>query len=133
CLCPSAQGFSRCAKWGIIPAGIKGRNRMEESRACLHCYRLDGKGGGEACDPLSLDTGSDDTVWIHLNGRHADTKKILRDDFGLEPLLAKSMLAEETRPRLEETEQGTLLILRGINHNPGPEPEDLVSIRLWLV
>ncbi len=107
---------------------------MEDTRACLHCYRLDGKGGGISCDLKTLDEDmGDETVWIHLNGRHPDTKKILREDFGLEPLLVKSMLAEETRPRFEETEHGTLLILRGINHNPGPEPEDLVSIRMWMV
>lgn len=106
---------------------------MEETRACLHCYRLNGTGGGVPCDLSAAAEAGDETVWIHMNGHHADTKKFLRDKIGLDPLLIKSMLAEETRPRLEEAENGTLLILRGINHNPGPEPEDLVSIRLWLV
>jgi len=105
---------------------------MEETRACLHCYRLDGKGGGAACDLKAALAEREAPVWIHLNGHHGDTKKFLREDIGLDPMLVKSMLAEETRPRLEETEQGTLLILRGINHNPGPEPEDLVSLRLWM-
>ncbi|MDP2206272.1 MAG: zinc transporter ZntB [Alphaproteobacteria bacterium] len=105
---------------------------MDETRACLHCYRLDGKGGGVTCDLPSAMAEREAPVWIHLNGHHVDTKKFLREDAGIDPLLIKSMLAEETRPRLEETEQSTLLILRGINHNPGPEPEDLVSIRLWM-
>ena len=105
---------------------------MEDTKALLHCYRLDGKGGGLPCDLGAARGDTDAPVWIHLNGRHGDTKKFLREDMGLEPLLVKSMLAEETRPRLEETEHGTLLILRGINHNPGPEPEDLVSIRVWI-
>lgn len=105
---------------------------MEENRACLHSYRFDGKGGGTACDLTAALAEREAPVWIHLNGHHAGTKKFLRDEAGLDPLLVKSMLAEETRPRLEETEHGTLLILRGINHNPGPEPEDLVSIRLWM-
>jgi len=123
--------------WGIKqPAGF---SRMDDTRTnpapshfLLHCYRLDGKGGAVACDLQSALGETETPVWIHLNGRHGDAKKFLRDDIGLEPLLVKSMLAEETRPRLEEAEQGTLLILRGINHNPGPEPEDLVSIRLWM-
>lgn len=106
--------------------------RTAPSHSLLHCYRLDGRGGAVACDLQSALGESEMPVWIHLNGRHGDTKKFLRDDIGLEPLLIKSMLAEETRPRFEETEQGTLLILRSINHNPGPEPEDLVSIRLWM-
>lgn len=110
---------------------------MEDTRNthtafCLHSYRLDGAGGGMACDLTSALQDRESAIWIHLNGHSPDTRKFLRDTLGLDPLLVKSMLAEETRPRLEEAEHGTLLILRGINHNPGPEPEDLVSIRLWL-
>lgn len=38
----------------------------------------------------------------------------------------------ETRPRAASLESGTLLLLRGVNVNPGTEPEDMVSIRLWI-
>jgi zinc transporter len=104
---------------------------MEDSRACLNCCVLDGNGGIRPIE-FSAMPAADGLVWLHLNGKHADTKKILRETIGLDAFIVKSMLAEETRPRLEETEQGTLVILRGINHVPGPEPEDLVSIRLWI-
>ncbi|MEO6597062.1 MAG: zinc transporter ZntB [Planctomycetota bacterium] len=42
------------------------------------------------------------------------------------------MLEEETRPRLVTHGDRLLLILRGVNLNPGAEPDDMISLRLWL-
>lgn len=105
---------------------------MEETKACLLSYSLDGNGSGHSVDLTTV--GADDSrfIWIHLNGRHSDAKKFLRDQMGLDPVIVKSMLAEEMRPRLEEVNNNALLMLRGVNYNPGPAPEDLVSIRLWI-
>lgn len=103
---------------------------MQDSKACLFSYALDG--GGAPVNLAALAPDDPRFVWIHLNGRHPDTKKILKDDIHLDPLIIKSMLAEETRPRFEQAPQGALLILRGINFNPGPTPEDLVSVRVWI-
>lgn len=105
---------------------------MEDTRACLHCYVLDGDASGTPLELSALTTDDPQLVWIHLNGRHSDTKKFLKEQLQLDPLVVKVLLAEETRPRIEEAEQGTLIMLRGLNHNPGPEPEDLVSMRLWI-
>ncbi|MEZ0226613.1 MAG: zinc transporter ZntB [Alphaproteobacteria bacterium] len=105
---------------------------MEETKSCLFCYALDGQGGGQPADLSSVAPGDKRLVWIHLNGRHPEAKKFLRDQIHLDPLISKSLLAEETRPRLEEVGQNALIILRGINFNPGPTPEDLVSIRIWI-
>jgi zinc transporter len=71
-------------------------------------------------------------VWIHLNGRNAEAKKFLRDQLRLDPLIVKALMADETRPRVEEIGANTLIILRGINFHPGPTPEDLASVRIWL-
>ncbi len=35
-------------------------------------------------------------------------------------------------PRAAQLQGGTLLILRGVNLRPGEEPEDMVSVRLWV-
>jgi zinc transporter len=109
-----------------------GETVMEDTRACLHCYVLDGETSGTPLELAALAPDDPRLVWIHLNGRHNDTKKFLKEQLQLDPMIVKVLLAEETRPRIEETEHGTLIMLRGLNHNPGPEPEDLVSIRLWL-
>lgn len=105
---------------------------MEETKACLSCYALNGAGGAEPIELSAVTPEDGRTIWIHLNGKHADTKKFLTDQLHLDPLFTRSLLAEETRPRLEEQDGKALLILRGLHHNPGPAPEDLVSIRLWL-
>lgn len=105
---------------------------MEETKACLFSYALNGSGGAETVDLATLATDDPRLVWIHLNALHPDTKHFLKDILGINPMIVKSLLTEETRPRLEELDQGSLVILRGIRFNPGPEPEDLVSIRLWI-
>jgi zinc transporter len=41
------------------------------------------------------------------------------------------LLSDETRPRTQVQRDQLLLALRGVNLNPGSDPEDMVSIRLW--
>jgi len=50
---------------------------------------------------------------------------------GLDSLIAEALTADETRPRCESIDDGLLLSLRGVNCNPGSEPEDMVSVRLF--
>jgi zinc transporter len=38
----------------------------------------------------------------------------------------------ETRPRSIATETGLLVILRAVNTSPGADPEDMVSVRIWI-
>lgn len=103
---------------------------MEESKALLHHYRLDGTGA--AAYTTALDAEGETFIWLHLNARHPDARKVLKEQLRLDPLIVKSLLAEETRPRLEEAGDNTLIIFRGIHFNPGAEPEDLVSLRVWV-
>ncbi|MDX1561527.1 MAG: zinc transporter ZntB, partial [Gammaproteobacteria bacterium] len=51
---------------------------------------------------------------------------------GLDPLIAEALSAGETRPRSAATDDGLLVILRGVNTNPGADPEDMVSVRVWI-
>jgi len=41
-------------------------------------------------------------------------------------------MALQTRPRVLPIKEGALIFLRGINANPGADPDDMVSLRLWL-
>ena len=45
---------------------------------------------------------------------------------------AAAMAQSETRPRCDHLEDGTILNLRGVNLNPGADPDDMVSLRLWV-
>ena len=46
--------------------------------------------------------------------------------------MVAALLAEETRPRCSVLPKGLLIILRGVNLNPGADPEDMVALRMWL-
>jgi zinc transporter len=107
---------------------------MSEDDGLISAYRLDGNGGGERIatwDQLSLEADKR-TLWVHLDHSAETAANWLRVASGLRPLIQEALLAEETRPRCLAVDEGILLNLRGVNLNPGSDPEDMVSIRLWL-
>ncbi len=107
---------------------------MSEEDGLISAYRLDGNGGGERIatwDALSRNDGQG-TLWVHLDHSAEAAGDWLREASGLRPLIQEALLAEETRPRCLAVDEGILLNLRGVNLNPGSDPEDMVSIRLWL-
>jgi zinc transporter len=56
----------------------------------------------------------------------------MSDREDIDEVMIDALLAGETRPRAVPTERGLLLVLRGVNMNPGSNPDDMVSIRVWL-
>ncbi|KAF0674520.1 zinc transporter ZntB [Profundibacterium mesophilum] len=74
-----------------------------------------------------------DLAWLHMAASHEETRPWIEEHLSyLDPSILGALLAQETRPRVMAFEEGLLVILRGINLNPGAEPEDMVSIRIWL-
>ncbi|SDZ53562.1 zinc transporter [Jannaschia faecimaris] len=51
---------------------------------------------------------------------------------GLDQPTRRALTGETTRPRALASGQGLLVILRGVNLNPGQLPQDMVSCRLYL-
>lgn len=98
--------------------------------------RLDGKGGSSEIEIGGLEefragADGDAVLWLHLDindPRHVDW---LTGSSQLEPLVLDALLADETRPRTTAIGDGLLIALRGVNLNPGAEPDDMVSIRIW--
>lgn len=70
-------------------------------------------------------------VWRHADMALPGAGEEL-EALGLDPLVMQALLAAETRPRCTVHGDGVLMNLRGVNLNPGAEPEDMVSLRLWL-
>ncbi len=62
----------------------------------------------------------------------AKSQEWLHKSSGLEPLVVEALVAEDTRPRCSEIDDGLLIILRGVNLNPGADAEDMVAIRMWI-
>ena len=101
----------------------------------LLAYEFDGKGGGIPLsgDAISREIKDENLAWAHLDLNHPDTKKWLdREISYLDPFVVDALLADETRPRIAEIGEGALIILRGVNLNENADPEDMVSIRLWI-
>ncbi len=68
--------------------------------------------------------------WLHFD--LADPALEEWTDEKLPPVAAYALRQSETRPRCDAFEDGVLLNLRGVNLNPGHNPEDMVSLRLWV-
>jgi zinc transporter len=76
---------------------------------------------------------TDNLAWLHMDANHSDTKSWLeKEALYLDPFVIEALLADETRPRMTQVGDGVLLILRGVNLNKDSDPEDMVSIRLWV-
>jgi zinc transporter len=69
--------------------------------------------------------------WLHFNRLAQETRDWLENSSGLDETVISALTQSETRPRCAAYEDGILLNLRGINHNPGAEPEDMISVRMW--
>lgn len=97
-------------------------------------YLLDGKGGGRKLgwEEINQWQPADGLLWVHLNRDSEDSREWLEKRSGLDPLVIEAMMAESTRPRCAQVNGGVMLFLRGVNLNPGADPEDMVSVRLWL-
>lgn len=95
-------------------------------------YALDGKGSGRVLDWPEVEAwqANGGLQWVHLSRRAEGAKRWLAEKSGLDPVVQEALLAEETRPHCDLIGDGVLLILRGVNTNPGADPSDMVSIRL---
>jgi zinc transporter len=101
----------------------------------VHALVLDGKGGARSIARTDLDSlqlEPHESVWLHWDRSHPQTQTWLRKASGLSEFVCDLMLEENTRPRLLPLPDDELLLfLRGVNLNPGAEPEDMVSVRIF--
>ena len=70
-------------------------------------------------------------VWIHLERPAADgTDWLSHSDLSF--TVCEALDAQETRPRSVVHGNGILINLRGVNLAEGADPEDMVSLRIWV-
>ncbi len=102
-------------------------NDTAHSFACT----LNGAGGATdtSCPPEPDPSG---VSWIQLYRDAPETEPWLTTLSGIDPVVSEVLLAEETRPRAVRTGEGLLVILRGVNLNVGANPDDMISLRLWV-
>lgn len=95
-------------------------------------YLLDGSGGAAHGTQSPQRSDGEGTVWYRFGREDPTLAEALQSTLGLDAVTIESLLAEETRPRCTPHGGGTLVILRGVNFNPGAEPEDMIAIRMWI-
>ena len=101
--------------------------------AWITVLALDGKGAGEPVDAAAYLAGHSTApvIWIELDRNLPEAHRWIRESSGLSDVAIEALLAEESRPRCLADGAGVLLNLRGVNLNPGADPVDMVSIRIW--
>jgi zinc transporter len=107
---------------------------MENNSGLLAGYILNGQGGGKLVDWDGINrwNEADGILWVHLDYTFEDSEKWLREQSGLDELAISALISDDPRPRSAVMKDGLLVALRGVNLNPGADPEDMVSIRFWI-
>ncbi len=95
---------------------------------------LDGKGGAREVGWPEIRAWEPDAgvLWVHLNRTKEDAAAYIRREAALDEVTVEALLAPDTRPRVVPQGAGLIVNLRGINFNPGADPEDMISLRGWV-
>ncbi|MBL1376195.1 zinc transporter ZntB [Zobellella iuensis] len=95
-------------------------------------YRLvlDGAGGMRPLAGAGLP--ADGPAWVHLDYGDPESARWLRQSPLLNEAAREALLGQSSRPKLVRQGDNLLLILRGINHNQGNRPEEMVALRIFI-
>ncbi len=95
---------------------------------------FDGKGGAREVGwpEIRAWTPEAGVLWLHLNRTKDDAETYVRREAGLGDVVVEALLAPDTRPRVVPEGPGLIVNLRGVNFNPGADPEDMISMRGWI-
>ncbi len=111
------------------------KNLMKKHGHIIFSYSFNSEGSFCKLDneAVANELKNDGLSWVHLDGTSKMTGVWLKKEVQyLDHLITDALLADETRPRITEFGNGFLIILRGVNLNHNDEPEDMVSIRMWI-
>lgn len=109
----------------------------------ISAYRLDGRGGGteitwEAIDADPMGDRLKGDIWVHLDRTGTHARQWVETSARLPPSAVRALLEVDPRPRFtyypagDVSPEGVVFVLRGVNLNAESEPEDMISIRLWI-
>ncbi len=108
---------------------------MNESNGLICAWILDGQGGGSQVDwdeANAFQPSGNSWLWLHFDYSSPQVQQWLYEQSGLSALTVEALKQTETRPRVVPADGGLMIFLRAVNLNPGAEPDDMVSARLWV-
>ncbi len=96
---------------------------------------LDGLGGGRPISWHELQgwqpARPGELLWVHLYRNEPGVRGWLQSELHIPEPTAELLTGDMSRPRAFRDGDVLVATLRGINFNPGAEPEDMVSMQLW--
>lgn len=98
-------------------------------------FALNESGSGSPLTAADVDERflAQQPTWVHLDANAKSSRTWLSEQAQLpSDFLVSALVAEDTRPRCLPVEEGMLLVLRGVNLNEHADPEDMVSVRIWV-
>ena len=98
---------------------------MKTSNGIIHAYSIDGSGSGSVLEgnDITEAVASEQLTWVHLDATEEHSKTWLKEELKfLDSIIVEALVADESRPRILQFDQGTLLILRGVNLNADARP-----------
>lgn len=96
---------------------------------------LDGEGGCRPLDAAGAQTWwtgpRDGVMWLHLDRTVAGLPAVLAEITSAPEITLDLLVSNETRPRAYREGDALVTVLRGINFNPGADPEDMIAMQVW--
>ncbi len=108
---------------------------MEESGGLLFAYLLDGEGGGREIgwDEIQAWKPEEGVLWVHLDRTGERASSWVTNETGIDHATAETLLMPvANRPRVQKIGDGLLVVLRGVNLNPGNDLDDMVGVHMWI-
>lgn len=105
---------------------------QESENGVLWAYHLDGEGSGQRtnAETALVTPPTEGFTWVHIHSDSPHAASWLQQH-KIDSRIVAAVTASESRPRAIPLGSGYLITLRGVNGNPGADPEDMVSLRLW--
>jgi len=105
---------------------------MDTNNGLISAFILTGDGSGQRLtwDDIRNWRAEQGHLWVHLDYSNDGAKQWMLTESGLSSLSCDILMEQDTRPRYIGTKNGFILILRGVNCNPGADPEDMVALRM---
>lgn len=72
-----------------------------------------------------------EVLWLHLCRNRTGVQAWLESELAIPEPTAELLTSDQTRPRAFREGKTLVGTLRGINFNPGAEPEDMISMQFW--